>query len=322
MKRLILLSLGAGALALLVAGGGPPPRAEAGPAEDCAVCHEETVAEFRSNAHARLISGDWFGLAQACASCHEGAHEHAKEGDPELVRTFPGENRAEDAELCLGCHASASGMGAWPAGEHALAGVSCADCHEVHGDPRQLGHTVLGARPVDLQERCYDCHPEVRAQVRMPSRHPISEGHMTCAACHDPHGANPGLLATPNRVNDLCVDCHPAQHGPFVFQHEPVEESCLLCHQPHGAVADKLLAQTEPFLCLQCHEAHFHAGLESPEDTTPTFGTIEPNTWENPFGEFGMKRAFLTRCTQCHQSVHGSDLSSQGVSGQGRNLTR
>jgi hypothetical protein len=33
-------------------------------------------------------------------------------------------------------------------------------------------------------------------------------------------------------------------------------------------------------------------------------------------------RAWTTKCTQCHSRVHGSDLPSQAVPGQGKALTR
>ena len=36
----------------------------------------------------------------------------------------------------------------------------------------------------------------------------------------------------------------------------------------------------------------------------------------------GFKRSMLTKCTQCHARVHGSDLPSQTVPGGGRGLTR
>ena len=35
-----------------------------------------------------------------------------------------------------------------------------------------------------------------------------------------------------------------------------------------------------------------------------------------------MKRVMLTKCTQCHQSIHGTDLPSQSITGQGRALNR
>ncbi len=301
---------------------GPPTRAADSPGQACTDCHEDLVAAFAGTAHGKLVQGDWFGLSQACASCHgPNTKEHAEQADPELVRRFPGDDPAKDSATCLGCHASVSHMGAWPAGEHARAGLSCLDCHEIHPDPEQLKAAAgLGQRPMAVpEEKCFQCHPEVRAETRMPSHHPVLEGKMTCASCHDPHGTTPGLLKTEFRKNDLCLSCHPQYRGPFVFQHEPVEEDCTICHRPHGSVAPRLLAQTEPFLCMTCHEAHFHAGLPSPEETEVSVGG---DIFENPFGRSGMKHAFLTKCTQCHVSVHGSDLPSQSTPGQGRALTR
>ena len=77
---------------------------------------------------------------------------------------------------------------------------------------------------------------------------------MSCADCHNPHGE----LTTHERTNDLCLSCHSRYQGPFVFGHAPVEDDCTICHDPHGSVANNLLVQNEPFLCLQCHEGHFH----------------------------------------------------------------
>jgi hypothetical protein len=34
------------------------------------------------------------------------------------------------------------------------------------------------------------------------------------------------------------------------------------------------------------------------------------------------KRAWTTKCTQCHSRIHGSDLPSQAVPGKGKALTR
>lgn len=303
---------------------GPPGHAGDPPGTECSDCHEELVTHFAGNAHARLVEGDWFGQARACASCHGDATAHMESGDAESIRNFPGKDPSSDSALCIGCHATSHGFGAWEASEHARVGLSCVSCHNPHaGYDEERPSAALGKRvKEDLYEGCYECHAEVRAQMRLPSRHPVTEGKMDCGSCHDVHGNYPALLRTQGRVNDLCFECHPRQQGPFVFQHDPVEEDCSICHAPHGAVADHLLVQTQPFLCLQCHEGHFHAALESPESEEVTFGTIEPNVWQNPFGHQGMKRAFLTKCTQCHPAVHGSDNSSQGVSGSGANLTR
>lgn len=304
--------------------GGTSWNLAAGESEACAECHEEVVQAFAGSSHARLVAGDWFGNSQSCSSCHGPAEQHLEDPASHPMRVYPGDLPGEDSQVCLGCHTTANAMTAWAFGPHADAGLSCLSCHQVHPKPpAPKGTPPLGKRDVWASKaNCFECHPEVRAQFRLPSRHPVTEGKMNCASCHNPHGANDALLKTEYRTNDLCLSCHPGQRGPFVFEHAPVEEDCGICHNPHGAVANNLLNQTDPFLCLTCHEVHFHAGLRSPETEVVQFGTIPPNVWQNPFREEGMKHAFLTKCSQCHSRVHGSDQPAQGVTGQGQALTR
>jgi DmsE family decaheme c-type cytochrome len=204
-------------------------------------------------------------------------------------------------------------------------GVGCSDCHKVHADP---------ATEVFYSATCMSCHAEVSAQFNYPSHHPVREGHMSCTSCHTPHGSSIGMLREEERTSELCLTCHTAYAGPFIFEHEPVAEGCDTCHSPHGGIADNLLVQNEPFICLQCHEMHFHAGLEGEEgessyvqrydpdfdsdtarDTYP--GGMVPN-----LGPTSYKQAFTTKCTQCHTAVHGTDLPSQTVGGAGRGMMR
>jgi DmsE family decaheme c-type cytochrome len=321
-------------------GVGPPAHVSQAAAEDCLMCHEEDVPDFAASPHGRLVNGDWFGQVQACESCHGDGEEHMASMDPTTIRGFDGEDPEAESKVCLSCHTSVHEMGEWPASEHAMAGLSCTSCHTSHQKPDdgRLRKASLGQRlEEDLYERCFECHPEVQAQIRLPSRHPVTEGHMDCGSCHNPHAANEGMLNTDFSKRDACLDCHPKMQGPFAFQHPPVEEDCMICHSPHGAVADRLLQQTEPFLCLQCHEGHFHSGLGGDPraaNTNPTAGGTFPPSGnfadgpferiqiQNPFGQESMKRAFLTKCTQCHSAVHGSDLPSAGTSGGGRSMNR
>ena len=48
------------------------------------------------------------------------------------------------------------------------------------------------------------------------------------------------------------------QRGPFLFEHEPVQDDCSECHNPHGSVNDQLLTARPPFLCQQCHQTSSH----------------------------------------------------------------
>ena len=142
---------------------------------------------------------------------------------------------------------------------------------------------------------------------------------MTCGDCHNPHGE----LTTHERTNDLCLDCHTRYQGPFVFGHAPVEDDCTICHDPHGSVANNLLVQNEPFMCLQCHEGHFHLLRESNFDADPTDATLPTdaaNIVNSAHGSEGFQTSLGTKCTTCHKVVHGSDFPSQPLSGKG--LTR
>jgi len=269
----------------------------------CAECHEDVAAGMTNQIHMRIKPFEVQGRTVGCEGCHGDGARHAEEGDAALIRSFR-QWTEDDVAACLDCH-SGKGVSDWHASTHAAAGLSCSDCHTIHGH----------ANP---QDSCKGCHQEVYAQLQLPSHHPIREGKLTCASCHDPHASTEGQLRTAQRVNDLCFTCHQAQEGPFIFEHDPVVEDCRLCHVPHGAVANNLLQANEPTLCLQCHDMHFHAGLLSPDGAVDVGGTER----ENPLGRYSMNAAFTTKCTQCHSQIHGSDLPTQSLSGGGRGLVR
>ncbi len=285
--------LAAAALGLALAG---PARAQDA---DCAACHE-AQARFQ-NRHLSLTPSEVQGRTVGCAGCHGDPAKHLESGEArDMVRFQAGQGSA----ACLQCHRS-MGQGQWHASAHANAGVSCNDCHKTHA----------AGRP---EAQCASCHAAENAAFRLPSRHPLQEGRMTCVSCHDPHAASEAQLKTKQRANDTCYRCHQDKEGPFVFEHDPVQEDCRLCHAPHGSVANKLLVASEPMLCAQCHELHFHGGYTAADGEIEIGGIHR----ESSNGALGLNRAFNTKCTQCHTRVHGSDLPSQGVSSRGRSLTR
>ena len=202
--------------------------------------------------------------------------------------------------------------------EHALSDVGCVDCHSVHD-----GEGKFSLKNED-PELCFSCHHEEQAKMHFPSSHPLKEGKMNCSSCHNVHGATGESLNTDERLNDLCLNCHTRYQGPFVFGHAPVEDDCTICHDPHGSVANNLLVQNEPFLCLQCHEGHFHILRNSASAPGSPAGTIESTSEitaaANPHGTEDFQTSFGTKCTTCHKVVHGSDYPPQPLSGHG--LTR
>lgn len=295
----------------------------------CLECHEGVDA----GVHSRLAGFDYMGGTQGCEACHGGGSLHV-DSDGDKILKFGALLPEESAAVCAKCHTD-GGLMDWTHSEHALTDVACIDCHSVHSG----GKTALKKQDPDL---CFDCHKEQMAQTSFPSHHPIKEGKMSCSSCHNPHGE----LQTDELARDLCLDCHARHQGPFVFEHAPVEEDCSICHNPHGTVASNLLKQNEPFLCLQCHESHFHVtriggsvpagnvafSAYNPDGSlaaTPNVGSGSPPTGgstpatvaagtnpgatvpiSNTLGEHSWQMAYGTKCTVCHSTVHGSDLPS------------
>lgn len=281
--------------------GGPSPYGDFVGDETCAACHDDMTLPA-TQIHARIEPFEVRGHVVGCEGCHGPGEGHVDDGDGQLIGIF-GAGGLGDA-ACMDCH-QRKGLPEWHASTHAVEEVGCADCHTIH--------TLTVA-----QDSCQTCHGDVLAAFQLPSRHPLTAGKMTCADCHDVHNAAEGMLKTALRPNDLCFECHQDKEGPFIFEHEPVQEDCQTCHVPHGSVANNLLTANEPTLCLQCHEPHFHSGYRGSDDFEVDVGGFER---ENPFGAQGMNIAFTTSCTQCHSQVHGSDLPSQTVPGRGRGLS-
>lgn len=261
----------------------PAPDATYVGSEGCAVCHDEAYEYYRRTVHYKVRYFEVPGQELGCEGCHGPGSVHAAErGSLDKIIGFDKLTPAQSSAICLKCHAQGSLMH-WSSNLHALNDVGCESCHKSHKATAEK--MLYKAEP----ELCYDCHQQMRARAEFPSHHPIREGKMKCTGCHSAHSAErDGLLNV--SVNDLCFDCHTDKQGPFLYEHQPVEEDCSLCHDAHGTIANNLLKQNEPFLCLRCHRGHKGFEASGSHPTLPTF---------------------LTSCTQCHSQVHGSDLPSQ-----------
>jgi DmsE family decaheme c-type cytochrome len=250
----------------------------------CQACHDDAVRAFAETPHGRAFRSE---RARQCESCHGPRSKHIE--DPGRQLAWADLDAAAQSTVCLQCHQGGTRM-SWRGGAHLTSDVSCSSCHSVM--------TARSERSLLARERveatCYSCHGEVRAQMSKTSHHPVREGRVDCASCHNAHGSTPGLLRTAT-LNETCVSCHAEKRGPFVWEHAPVRESCANCHEPHGSSNRRLLTRKDPFMCLQCHSYGGHINL-------PRYNRVS-----NPYG---------SGCTNCHVSAHGSNHPS------GAKLTR
>ncbi|MDE3187648.1 MAG: hypothetical protein KGM96_09025, partial [Acidobacteriota bacterium] len=233
------------------------PGAKPVGSDTCASCHADVAKNFRHAFHA--LQG------VACEDCHGNGSLHVEGGgDVSKIIVLPKRPAAEANGVCLNCHAQDENTRHWATGVHAANDVRCIDCHQVHAPAVKAAGTMRtgfdtqthGARNADLvspetnvfvesrsqiNAACLRCHRTEQAQLSMPYHHPLREGKMSCADCHDPHGGASGRNLRVANVNELCMSCHAQYRGPFAYQHPPVSENCLNCHTAHGSPNTNLL---------------------------------------------------------------------------------
>ena len=205
--------------------------------ETCVTCHEKQGREFKLSTHARIGTKDAMaGVAQGCEMCHG-----------------PGS-----------IHAEASG-----------------------GKDNIIN-------PRKNPEICFTCHLDKKMEFKLPYHHPVLEGKMSCADCHNFHGdkgdeVKPWSATSVDDINEKCFKCHKDQRGPFVFEHQALREGCTTCHKVHGSIHEKMLFIRDQNLCLRCHSQQVDA----------TMGTVaHVNDWQRGTCWSG----------GCHTSVHGSNF--------------
>ena len=224
---------------------------------ECEQCHEEIYRGFKTADHSRLIAQGKNSIDVGCESCHGPCSLHSDSGGETKPPFSFTAGRPQPASLAT------------------LPGVP----------PARATETV-----------CYQCHNDVRGQFQLPSHHPVPEGRMSCTACHSPHkgsvgaGGGTALLSQ----NENCLQCHPAQRGPYVFEHEAMQEGCTTCHTSHGSVNAKMLTVRDSNLCLKCHfQQQTSAGTILIGGSDHTIRLQQGTCWS----------------AGCHEAVHGSRVN-------------
>jgi DmsE family decaheme c-type cytochrome len=305
LRGAFLASLWFGLAATLIAGSSPqsspgsPPQPLAAQAaspqvaakfdvNDCKTCHEKALTSFEHTKHMKLP-----GL---CENCHGDVTNHLKseteKGEVGTIVSFKKMAPADVTKKCLTCHDKAR-QANWSGGVHDRKGLACTTCHSVH-DFKSIQAQLKTTRD---SETCFSCHPAIRAKGMRTSHHPVREGKMDCASCHDPHDSTKPKMVSAEWVNEKCLTCHTEKRGPFLWEHAPVRENCLNCHDPHGSNHDKLLVAKLPFLCQRCHLNTRHPGTLY--DFRNTIAGTNPSN-----------RAVEHACKNCHQNIHGSNAPS------------
>lgn len=276
--------------------------------------HDQLARDFKLSVHGDQISAETGLPLVNCESCHgPGSLAVAAIDDRQTcdfktllpLDEFPAQAQGM---LCLKCHSAASSpnLTNWNSSIHALNDVSCFSCHQLHKGPQQK----LGRR--EQQQACEECHHKVKMEFAQFSHHPVPEGKMACTDCHDPHNSTNSTNLKGMQIKAVCTRCHMEYQGPFVYEHADVTEDCSNCHSPHGSPNNNLLTVSEPFLCMQCHAGHNDRSRVNGSSTMAP-GALHDRT---------RKQAFYSRCTDCHSSIHGSDIPSSYGDHRGRFTAR
>jgi predicted CXXCH cytochrome family protein len=225
--------------------------------KECEQCHEELYRNFATADHSGLIAEGPNAMNAGCESCHGPGSVHSDSG-----------------------------------------GETPPPYIFASGRPQRTSYPgkLAAPTPRTTETVCYTCHADVRGQFNLPDHHPVPEGRMSCTECHSPHkgsarfGGGTQLMSQ----NDGCVKCHPAQQGPYVFEHEALREGCTTCHTAHGSVNAKMLTDRGSNLCIKCHFQQVQNGQLLIGGSDHTLRVQQGSCWT----------------AGCHEAVHGSRVNS------------
>ena len=263
--------------------------------EVCLQCHVFTEPHWVHAIHAKVFlqSPDDELERRGCEACHGPGSKHPQDPlAPDGIVRFSNDSDTSievQNDICMQCHRGGARIH-WVNSVHETFDVACGDCH----NPMALFSVTGLLAKTSINETCFACHQEQRAQFRRISHMPLLEGKLSCIDCHNPHGSISDPLLKTDTVNETCYQCHAEKRGPFIFEHAPVRDSCLNCHQPHGSNHAALLITARPVLCQQCHTSIGHM------NDLFTRGSLAS-------GSLPDARVIGRSCQNCHAQIHGSN---------------
>lgn len=225
------------------------------PANLCAACHEEQVAQLNKNgaAHASELH---------CSECHQ-QHPPAQQGViPKCADCHdPDENAHFKVKNCSTCHNPHEPL------EVHLDKVSpvkpvCLTCHEEPG--RQMHEYPSAHAEMDCKE-CHEEHGEHQECLECHDGHAKDMRYDDCLACHRPHMPTHLQFGTSGIESKLCGSCHGDQYKQLsannskhaevecVFCHRRTHKVVLSCDNCHGQPHDPSIHEKFEE-CSRCHK--------------------------------------------------------------------
>lgn len=210
--------------------------------DQCAICHEKEVKDFKLTEHAKLQLREATEKEEVqglgCEACHGPGSLHVDAGGGKGKFIVAGTN----PDACFQCHLDKKAMFGLEYHHPVKEGkMSCTACHNPHGE--NIHQTA--AMPVGrVNETCAQCHRE-QARPHVFEHEALREG---CTTCHNVHGSiNSKMLV--QRDNNLCLKCHAQVASPTL------PGGTLIGKMPHaGFGASEFLKQGTCF-SAGCHTA-------------------------------------------------------------------
>ncbi|MBU1700045.1 MAG: hypothetical protein KJ970_09115 [Candidatus Eisenbacteria bacterium] len=262
--------------------------------DECLGCHEGLDQSLVGTAHqisgVRKDGADPEGAT--CMSCHVGWRNHLEDPSRDNITTPREMTPAGQVTLCGRCHMTPHQVQMAGPDPHALANITCSDCHGIHGRleidaPSQERSQERSQKFSQMKGGpCARCHNSIIVEFHRRSSHPLEAGYLECTDCHELGMAGNTLTAI--GFDWRCQECHAEHSGPFPFEHDVVNKhlvnggGCIECHEPHGSGNDRLLKQPGNGLCNQCH------GI--------------PPGHQLAHSGLGVR----LQCIDCHSEIHGS----------------